>query len=171
MAHLWIPQTDGWAILPLERASLPLAEVQRAAFADSRGAERVALCRTDPGREEWHLVTAPGTRVAVNGLPVFAGLRTLLDRDEIRTTGLGRVYFSTERLARVESLPEQSREVSCPRCRQRIEAGALAVRCPGCNLWHHQSEDLPCWTYAATCAMCEQATAEHTGFRWTPEEC
>lgn len=171
MAHLWIRQTDGWAILPLERATLTLEDVRRVARPDAIGTDRAALCRTRQGREEWHLVAASGSTIAVNGLPLSAGLRTLLDRDEIRAPGLGRVYFSAERLANVEPLPDLAHDASCPRCRQRIEPGAFAVCCPGCDLWHHQSEDLPCWTYAATCAMCQQSTAAHAGFRWMPEDC
>lgn len=169
MAHLWIHQADGWAVLPLERDSLTLDQIRHAARPGATGPGCAALRRTAHGREEWHLVAEPGACVAVNGLPVATGLRTLADRDELRVPGLGRLYFSSERLARVEPLPETGREVSCPRCRQRIAPLAPAVRCPGCDLWHHQSDDLPCWTYAVTCALCQQSTEASAGFRWTPE--
>jgi hypothetical protein len=114
-------------------------------------------------------VAPSGTPLMVNGLPLRAGLRTLQDRDELRVPGLGPLYFSTERIARIEPLPTEPDALSCPRCRDRIAAGSPAVRCPGCGLWHHQTEDRPCWTYAETCALCPQPTAADAGYRWTPE--
>ena len=171
MAHLWIRRREAWEVLPLERDRVTLAELCRAAGQDQAvgSPPRGALCRTRRDREEWHLVAEPGPGLAVNGVPLGTGLRTLADRDEIHLTGLPACFFSTERLATVEPLPGLGREVSCPRCRQRIAIGTPAVRCPGCELWHHQSQDLPCWAYAASCAVCPQLTDEDAGFRWTPE--
>jgi hypothetical protein len=112
----------------------------------------------------------PSSGTAINGLPLIGGLRTLSDQDEISCPAAGALFYSTERLARVEPLPALGYEVSCPRCRQPIASGSAAVRCPGCEVWHHGSEELPCWTYAPTCALCQQQTAADTGYRWTPEE-
>lgn len=170
MAHLWIRQSDRWAVLPLPGGTITIDEVCRAAGTAPADPARATLHRTTHGREEWHLVTEPGAPVAVNGLRVPAGLRTLRDRDELLVAGLGRAWFSTERLAEVEPLPPSGHQVSCPRCRQRIHPGTPAIRCPGCDLWHHASEDLPCWGYAPTCAMCPQSTEPDAGFRWMPEE-
>lgn len=171
MAHLWAHLADGWVVLPLERTPVTFAAL--GAAIDAQGAPLPAgqFVRSGADREEWHLVSRPASAITVNGTPLHTGLRTLADRDEVGVPGLGALFFSAERLARVEPLPDVGREVACPRCRQRIAPGTPAVRCPGCDLWHHQGGELSCWTYAATCAMCGQATAEGTGFRWTPEEC
>ena len=84
--------------------------------------------------------------------------------------GLGRCYFSTETLARIEPLSEEDATGCCPRCKQGLTAGQPAVKCPGCGVWHHQSDELPCWTYAERCAICGGSTALDAGFSWTPEE-
>jgi hypothetical protein len=161
VAHLWVEEARGrWAVLPLE--------TQR--FALGRG---VMLRRySSPGgrHEEWCVLSDPTTRIAVNGVPLTTGIRVLDDRDEITAPGRGSVFFSTERLARCEPLPPAERPLVCPRCRQPIAIGSPAVRCPRCALWHHQSAELPCWTYSPTCALCPQPTALDAGFRWTPED-
>ena len=72
--------------------------------------------------------------------------------------------------AAVEPLPESAGEVFCARCKKRIPAGAPAVKCPQCGAWHHSSDDLPCWTYAETCAFCDQPTALDADYRFTPED-
>ena len=164
MAHLWIQAPD-WSVVPLDASPFPLA-----ALPEGEGPRPDAvLLRRDGSRNEWLLLARPTAGIAVNGLPWRAGLRQLLDQDEIRVPGLDSLYFSTERLARTEALPPLDHEVACPRCRQPIPPGAPAVRCPGCEVWHHASTELPCWSYAATCAYCDYATAQDTGFRWTPE--
>jgi len=98
-------------------------------------------------------------------------MRVLEDKDEIRTAGAGSLIFSTERRACVEPFPGMDRPAMCPRCGTEIEVNTPAVRCPGCGVWHHQNIDneLPCWTYAETCATCDQPTDLGTDFRWTPE--
>jgi len=165
MAHLWIEQSPEWFVLPLERDELALADIP------PRQDRRAVLAKSGPaGRTEWHLVAHRDSGILVNGLPLLAGVRTLLDRDEIRIPRLGPLFFSTERLARVEPLPETSQDAHCPRCRQAVTPGTAAVRCPSCEVWHHSSEELPCWAYAETCAMCGQSTAFDTGYQWTPED-
>jgi len=129
-------------------------------------------CAATPGvnpADTWALLCGAKQPVRVNGLPVPLGLTVLSDRDEIR---LPRFFarFSTETQAHVEPFPESATRGFCPRCKQRIEAGTPAVCCPSCGLWHHASADLPCWSYAPTCAACVQRTAMDAGFRWTPED-
>lgn len=118
----------------------------------------------------WMLFAASGARVLVNGLPVTIGIVVLSDRDEIRVSSEPPLYFSTETLAEVAPFPESGPRGFCPRCRQPIAPGSHAVRCPGCGLYHHASEDLSCWTYSAQCAGCSHDTALDAGFRWTPED-
>ena len=126
----------------------------------------------------WAFLTAPDARVLINGLPVPLGIAILADRDEIRFAAtdeaprglLSPIYFSTERLAAVAAYPADGRRGSCPRCKQALTAGESAVCCPGCGLWHHATEALPCWSYGEHCAACPQATALDAGFQWTPED-
>jgi len=174
MAHLWNMEDAGsWVATPVGDA-LALAG-QAATIVDASHAavaalERVVLRRLTNPPDTWALLCAPGSDVLVNGVPVPLGLTVLSDRDEVRVPGQRVRFFSTERLARVEIFAETAADGFCPRCKQTIERGTPAVRCPGCGLWHHASNDLPCWTYAPTCAACSQETALDAGFRWTPEE-
>jgi hypothetical protein len=135
--------------------------------------EAVALLlrsRTDQG-ETWLVMNATlasaAGGVALNGVPLHAGIRVLADRDEIRIEGLGRVFFSTEELACVASFPGADTPTFCPRCKQEVTAGSPAVRCPACQRWYHQSDEYPCWTYTAQC-LCGHPTAMDTSYWWTP---
>jgi hypothetical protein len=102
----------------------------------------------------------------------------LSDRDELRwpvahdASGAAPhpLFFSTERLAAVAPYPAGDRRGSCPRCKQLLTVGDAAVRCPSCGLWHHATDELPCWTYGEHCAACQQVTSLDAGFQWTPEE-
>ncbi|TDI46312.1 MAG: hypothetical protein E2P02_05105 [Acidobacteria bacterium] len=95
-----------------------------------------------------------------------SGLRLLRDRDEVRL-GLGQPwFFSTETLA---VAPPSDVARKCPRCKRDIKAGSEAVRCPGCDVWYHQSDEWPCWTYAETCVLCEQPTQFAAGYRFNPD--
>jgi hypothetical protein len=139
---------------------------------DGTQADSSAVIRRDEGRERgpWHLLAPFGANLWVNGLPLLAGLRVLDDRDEIRVENGRPLFFATEELARVVPMPDSNRAMMCPRCQQRIDAGTAAVRCPRCALWHHESGDLPCWTYSPTCTLCPQPSALDAGFQWTPME-
>ena len=157
MAHLWnIEDEGGWVAAPIDEAFALV--------------EKVILTRLANPPETWALLCPPQSDVRLNGLPVPLGLAVLADRDELRIPGESARFFSTETLARVEACPDTAAHSFCPRCKQAIESGSAAVRCPGCGLWHHSSDDLPCWSYAPTCAGCSQETALNAGFRWTPEE-
>ena len=117
----------------------------------------------------WTLLAGQGVALSVNGQPLVLGIRALRDRDEISIAGQ-RCFFSTEELARIVTFPGLAQPVYCPRCKQKVGVGQLAVACPHCCAWHHQSETLPCWAYAPTCALCQtQATELDAGYSWTPE--
>lgn len=181
MAHLWVEETVGdWAVVPLHSPRVDLDALSRTARDRQRNAAPVpaapslsgaALLNTgSPGHGAWHLVAPPHVELWINGMPMLAGLHVMADRDEIRFDARDTFFFSTEALARVSPMPITDKAVMCPRCRQRIEPHTLAVCCPPCGLWHHQSDELPCWTYAPTCALCPQPTPLDAGFRWTPTE-
>jgi hypothetical protein len=112
--------------------------------------------------------------VRINGDPLYAGIRILRDRDEIlisyAVNQSQRLYFSTERKARIESFASDH-EVSCMRCHQGISPGSLIVRCPSCSALHHESAELLCYSYAPTCAngMCSHPTVMDEEFSWTPD--
>ncbi len=177
MAHLWTQDGSGWIAHTLSGKTYAVA-----AFAAPRAASPVSpsvegcpavaqLVRADcTGSEIWALMSAPGSCIRVAGEAVPAGLRVLRDRDEIRTPNGGRYSFSAESLAAVTPFDSSLRDVFCGRCRQRIAMGTPAVRCPECGIWYDQSAELPCWTYADTCAFCGRSTALDTGFAWSPEE-
>lgn len=173
------PAVDEWVVTPLEGEAFSLAAdrsqpVQIGREVDDGGARAVVLRGGGPGGEVWVLVGSGA--VHVNGVPLLGGIRVLADRDELllgaEVNGAARIFFSTERLARVEPFPRPDDAAFCPRCKQQIAPGSRAVRCPGphCRVWHHQSDDLPCWPYSERCALCDQPTETGTGYRWTPDE-
>ncbi len=188
MAHLWKETKNGneqereWALAVLDahdRFHLKNHAVQAVqAESDNSGMENgtVILIRSDSKsgksqKENWLLMSKNANDVSVNGIPLMTGIKELSDRDEIMLKDAGRFFFSGERLARKAPLPELGRKVFCPRCKQEIETGTTAVRCPNpdCSVWHHETEELPCWTYAEKCALCDQNTDLNSGYRWTPE--
>ena len=174
MPHLWtedrsmVSGEPEWVVLPLMgEATVPLGDTSAGAGV---AAALLLRSRTDQG-ETWLAMSATpagsALGVAVNGLPLQAGIRVLADRDEIRVLGLGRVFFSTEQLACVAPFPGTDTPTFCPRCKQAVTAGSPAVRCPTCERWYHQSEEYPCWTYTDQC-LCGHPTALDAGFQWTP---
>jgi hypothetical protein len=174
MAHLWTQDAEGWSARRLDGAHLELAFDSMRHAGDAQqtatGAKAAQLVRTGAGGAQvWALIAPPDSDLRMNGRAPLAGLRALADRDEIRCGGEVR-YFSTETLASVESFPGAERPVYCGRCRQPIEAGSPAVRCPGCGIWYNESAELACWTYGERCAFCDQSTALDASFSWTPEE-
>jgi hypothetical protein len=159
MAHLWTADESGaWtpSTLAGDARTLSLSVALRR-IGETAGAD-------------WALLSTPAARVFINGLPASLGTVLLADRDEIRVADNPVLFFSTETLATVEPFHSSGPRGFCPRCKQSIESGTPAVRCPSCGLWHHASADFPCWTYAPQCAACAHDTALGTGFRWTPEE-
>jgi hypothetical protein len=157
MAHLWVNEragVPGWSPVPLDGDVAPLGDA-------------AALLRhASSGPMLWLLVGPPTLRV--NGESLAAGIRVLRDGDELCVAG-SRMFFSSESLTVVEPFAGDLRPVRCARCKLEIVAGAPAVRCPACSVWHHQSDETPCFTYAPRCALCDQPTALDAGFRFTPE--
>jgi hypothetical protein len=164
MSHLWIfssttddaaSSEDGgsWARHALAAAVTltPGTHLQRAATPDGT---------------QWIVVGPPSLRV--NGEPV-AGIAVLADRDVIGIDGQS-FFFSTESLAEIVAFPPRERPVRCARCRAEIARGTPAVACPRCGAWHHQTEELPCWTHLPTCAEDATPTSLDAGLRFTPEE-
>ena len=173
MAHLWVRDVSGeWAVLPLvaDAFSLDASPPRLAGGSEGCAAPGIVLTRAGvAGAETWVLLSVRAGGVRVNGVPLTLGVRVVADRDEIWVDGAGTFYFSAETLARVAPLPGTERTLYCPRCKLGVEAGSPAVRCPQCGVWYHGSEELPCWGYAETCALCPQPTDAGAGFRWTPE--
>jgi hypothetical protein len=176
MAHLWLKDdSDGWAVLSLDKQAYTLATNPPRPVAPHLAAEvaasRVLLLRAQLVEgASWVLLAKEDGDVFINGSRLSLGIRVIADRDEIRVRDLATIYFSTESLPAVAQFPGAEKALFCPRCRMKIEEGRLAVRCPSCGVWHHQTDDLPCWTYAEVCALCPQPTDLDAGFRWTPEE-
>ncbi len=171
MAYLWqLSTSHEWTAIDLAGGSLRLRGSAPGrgdhAGADDRASSVVLRRASDRGRDVWLLLVGRTERVRVNGLSVVLGITALDDRDEIRIRDEAPLFFTTERLAAIERYPSDGPRAMCPRCKQPIEG--LVVRCPSCDLWYHQSEDLPCWTHVPHCA-CSQPTPLDTGFRWTPE--
>lgn len=173
MGHLWVREKgSGWAVLPLDGFRVPLsAELGgggRLPPLESAPASVVQV--TSEGRVAWVLLVADTGRVRVNGRSVPARMRVLRDQDEIRI-GAQRFFFSAEERAQVREFSGEGPGASCPRCKQALRKGDLSVRCPGtkCGVSYHQSEELPCWTYAGVCALCGHPTALDAGFQFSPE--
>ena len=175
MANLWIrDEASEWLVLPLRDEWLDLDSIRGLADRRTRGAESppaALLGAPGPADEGWVVLSEPGRRIRINGQALDSGIRVLQDRDELGVESLGSVYFSAETLARVEPFPAFDRRITCPRCVQPIREGDLAVRCPRCGVWHHQSDEYPCWDYSEKCAACgDQDTDLEAGYRWSPEE-
>jgi hypothetical protein len=175
MAHLWVKDDSAeWAVLALDGQAFTLGTSPPRPLAEAIGQDRLAssvvLMRAGgAGGSAWVLVAGSARDVRVNGAALSLGIRVMKDRDEIRIRGTGTLFFSTESLARVEPFKADGHRLYCPRCKQQIEEGTSAVRCPGCAVWYHQDESLPCWTYSEVCALCPQQTSLDAGYRWTPE--
>ncbi len=169
MAHLFINGTTDWLVAPLEQplyalgaGSEPLLPAGSAAASATAAA---ILCRASDAAR-WALLPRRSAGVRVNGRAVIGGLRLLRDKDEIVINDT-RLFFSTERLQRVEPYPDLGRPSVCPRCRTRLEVSLPAVCCPGCGSWCHARPERPCWTYDRTCPVCSYPTDIDT-YTWTP---
>ena len=176
MAHLWVTtETNQWAVLPLDQDAFALLAKPPQPVCRPLGEgvawSSVLLVRAGPASSAaWVLIARGGLGVSINGLPLTTGIRVVSDRDEIRIAGERSFYFSTESLARVEEFSSTDQTLFCPRCKQEIESGSAAVKCPSCGVWHHQTDQLNCWSYSEVCALCTQATDLDAGFQWTPED-
>jgi len=153
MAHLWQHGSTGWTPLALDDVSFV------------RGSTAGAFGRT------WFLLAAGHAGVAVNGASVRTRIVALVDRDEIRWADGTQLFFTAAEAPIVERLDVPPTALRCPRCRSSFAPGAMVVRCPApeCGAVHHQSDELPCFSYAESCAVCPQPTAFDGEPRWTPE--
>jgi Zn finger protein HypA/HybF involved in hydrogenase expression len=176
MAHIWTNNTEGkWAMHTLAgETSLSVATGDEVRFDLALGQPTQAETRLLPPDAAglspcWALLGGRDATLRVNGEPLVLGAHALRDRDEV-SFAVQRCFFSTEELAHIVPFPGLAQPAHCPRCKQEVKNGTLAVTCPHCRAWHHQSEEFPCWTYETTCALCRlQPTALDTGYAWTPE--
>lgn len=154
MAHLWFhaPDATSWSHRPLVGA-------------DAIGNAELSPAATPDGHA-WILIGPPTVRVNGRAL-VGLGIRVLRDRDELVVDG-ERYFFSTETHAAIVAAPAE-RALTCPRCTLPILADTPAVACPQCAVWHHQSDEFPCWSYAPECATCRRPTTLEAGWRFDPE--
>lgn len=123
----------------------------------------------DQADSRWSLLCSPSA-CCVNGEPVAAGLRSLLNHDEIRLRDAGlRFFYSTEVVASITR--HAGDPFRCPRCLSEILDGHFQVVCPRCNIAHHQDASIsrPCWAYTAQCAVCKGPTELDSGYTWPPE--
>jgi len=187
MAQAWTTDFqagDGWLAAELREncyAVRPSHNAPLLAISASAGPIRSPILQLGQG-ESWLFLLPPDTRAYVNGQRLSLGMRVLRDLDEIllpmtstaeaEAAEPQRLFFSTERLAMVQPFPGAEKPVFCSRCKDLIQVGQLAVRCPSgrCGLWHHETAEQPCWTYAEKCSNCDQATALDAGYRWTPDQ-
>lgn len=171
MSHLWIKDEEQqWAVFLLLSDTYALEPFLEWSTRTTESGSAVSIVRSSgEENEQWHLLVPHGVRVSVNGLPIITGLRTLRDRDQI-TIGDRTAYFSTEERVQRVPFPGGERKFFCARCRQELIVGVSAVKCSQCNVWHHQTNELPCWTYAAHCALCSQQTDLEAGYRWQPDD-
>lgn len=179
MPQIWVQQ-DGqespWAVVPLDGEGdvyyLTGDPHRPVVFGTREGTGWPAYVMRHPGsggQERWLLFASGQTRVSVNGVNLELAMRAMRDKDELHV-GESIMFFSTEQLARVAPFPGIGKPAKCPRCKLEILPGTPAVRCPSCGVWHHQSEDTPCWTYAEKCAaFCEQPTTLKGSLQWVPE--
>lgn len=175
MSHVYVSDAEGhWSPVFLERDAVDLHTLVPPSGASSShvGAHTARLIAFHCGAaERWAVVAATHASLRINGILLDAiGLRVLAHKDELTLAGAKSLFFSTETLAAVVSFPEVGRAVYCGRCRQEIKPGSPAVKCPGCGVWHDQSDELGCWLFADQCSCCPQRTALDAGLAWVPEE-
>lgn len=178
MAQLWFkPTNSNLTMLPLSGQPVcvsvfpPRPAPPRPGTPDPADVILENLRDPRTNEDRWLLFAGAAASVWIDGMPQGLGIYHLADGQEILVKGAGVVVLSTERLPRRDVLPDSGTEVFCPRCKSEIEPGTEAVQCPACGFWHHERDDLPCWTYehSTHCAMCAQATALDGAFTRLPE--
>ena len=173
MPHLWVQLEDGgWGTTELDGRPIVVDGKARCGVRASLPGEPTetdAVLYPGPDGRSWALLCGGASDARVNGQRVALGLRVLRDKDEI-AAGPACLFYSTERLCRVEPFPGQDAQVRCGRCQQPLAKGTPAVRCPNCDTWYHQADDLPCWTYTPTCSVCRWPTEMADAYQWHPED-
>jgi hypothetical protein len=144
--------------------ALDAEEIQLSAMPD----QAVLVRKIDNEKSLCSLLVAPGVVAHVNGEKVLLGARVLNDRDAIHLAGQGRMFYSAHS-APVVAPYSGKVTIPCSRCRIDIRPGELAVQCPGCHLFFHQSQESPCWLHAEQC-VCEHPTALEDDNSWSPNE-
>ena len=183
----WVDKSGGWTSTAIPQDSRyvllegpasgsapklkPRRRIRRASGA--RAQPSALLVRTGMARSErWFLVPYPGTRLDLNGGEILGGVSALRHKDVFGPAGSCKEWvFTTERHAHVESYRSDT-EAYCVRCKLALKDGQRVVVCPSCFAIHHQdaSLDLPCWTYADTCAQCSRGTRMNNAYAWTPDD-
>lgn len=144
-------------------ASMRLAKPDQACSSLRR--DTIELMRVEPGRR-WIAIVPDG--FTHNGQRVAGGLRALAHGDLLAAAHGESVFFSSEEIACIEVFAG-AQSVLCPRDKVEIANGQPVVRCPTCGTFFHQLPERNCWTYAPTCAVCNQSTALDGGLLWSPE--
>lgn len=101
--------------------------------------------------------------VAVNGHSARP-IHQLADRDEI-AIGTALWCVSFDAVPQRQTFRTNGHPLHCARCSGPLSDGDLTIRCLQCHAHYHDNEDLPCWTYSATCAHCRRPTG---GTVWQP---
>jgi len=170
---------DDWVPRPLEDKPVdltpPTSSEISTTTAESASEEAAMLVPVEgdgPG-VVWTLLWGTKWTMRVNGKYQATGIRVLYNRDEIKV-GEGDhdpVFFSTEKLAHVETFEGSDHEIVCPRCKRTIEANTPVVACPICEVYYHfcEDKDHDCWGYSSEC-LCGHSTSMDLGFLWTPQE-
>jgi hypothetical protein len=158
MAHLWILDARG------EPTELELN-------ATGWAGAGLHICRVGlGGLDLWVAAADADGTVLFNGLSRHAGIRVLMNRDEIRAHDGTRVVFSDEHVARVTPFAASDEVIRCARCTGDMEPGTPAVQCPVCRGWYHEAGDYLCWSSVPFCQGCGTKTTMGNGEAWTPEE-
>ena len=131
-----------------------------------------SLHRSAPssGSAAFSLLVPRGSKLSVNQCRITAGLRVLRHRDAIRIGQAPVLYFSTEKLAGVETFPGSDEPTHCPRCCSEIHPNDDVVRCPSCQvaLHHMPAGGRGCFTYSPTCPVCGGPTDLRAEYQWHP---
>ena len=164
MAHMWVRDDSGeWASMQLVGDALALTGdrlelVQQRASDLSNDSAQLQRRKDADGNGSCSLPRKIiGTSTACRFARACASCGTATS--SVSASG-ERMFFSTESLASGEPFTGLDHPIFCPRCKQEIAGQNLAVRCPQCDAWHHQTEEFPCWTYArdARCAIRRRAS-------------
>ncbi len=187
MSHFFLSRNtadfSGMAIIPLashaefELTGDPVAPVKLSRHFLAQSGIMLLRESSAAGEDILVLIIHPAAnhKLRINGDPVFAGIRILRDRDEILISHAHgdsqRLYFSSEHKATIERFDGSDHDVPCMRCHQGISPGSLVVRCPSCGALHHETADVPCYSYSENCAngVCSHSTNMDGEFSWSPD--
>lgn len=150
-----------WQRIPLDAGALALP--------GGDGSTRLLRITEGRGPARW-IVVQPASGVATrNGVRMGLCVAVVEHGDCLRAQpGAAPLWFSSEARPRVETCSGPP-GASCARCRQPLRHDRPAVRCPRCDVWHHEDgSEQACWTYASRCARCEQPTSLGGALRWLP---